>query len=190
MTSGRDARRDRWSAAGLAVLALGYLYAARQYPLDSLAAPGPGVFPLAAGLALLVLAGCQAIATLRRHWQQEHGSGAGPRSGPGHTSGAGRGSEPTDGLGTMHGAEPRREPGDTSRRGAPLMMAILLVVYAGSVGVLGFLPASCALIVLATRLMGVPGWWRPTLLATGVTAATYLIFAVWLGVPLPSGPLG
>lgn len=48
--------------AALAALALGYLYAGRQYSLDSLASPGPGVFPLTAGLALLVLAACQAIA--------------------------------------------------------------------------------------------------------------------------------
>ena len=49
-------RRDQWSAAGLAVLALGYLLAGRQYPLDTLATPGPGIFPLAVGLALLALA--------------------------------------------------------------------------------------------------------------------------------------
>jgi putative tricarboxylic transport membrane protein len=47
---------DRWSALALAVLAIAYLVAGRPYPLDTLAAPGPGVFPLAAGLALLVLA--------------------------------------------------------------------------------------------------------------------------------------
>ena len=50
------ATRDRWSALGLAALALAYLSAGRQYPLDTLAAPGPGVFPLAAGIALLAAA--------------------------------------------------------------------------------------------------------------------------------------
>jgi hypothetical protein len=50
------ARRDQWSALGLAVLALGYLLAGRGYPLDTLATPGPGIFPLAAGVALLALA--------------------------------------------------------------------------------------------------------------------------------------
>ena len=48
--------RDRWSAAGLALLAIGYLLAARRYPLDTLATPGPGVVPLGSGLALLALA--------------------------------------------------------------------------------------------------------------------------------------
>jgi putative tricarboxylic transport membrane protein len=59
-------RRDQWSAAGLAVLALGYLLAGRQYPLDTLATPGPGIFPLAVGLALLALAIWQLLAGGRR----------------------------------------------------------------------------------------------------------------------------
>ncbi len=50
------ATRDRWSALGLAVLALGYLAAGRRYSIDTLATPGPGVFPLAVGLALLAAA--------------------------------------------------------------------------------------------------------------------------------------
>ena len=50
------ATRDRWSALGLAGLAIAYLAVGRAYPLDTLATPGPGIFPLAAGLALLALA--------------------------------------------------------------------------------------------------------------------------------------
>jgi len=157
MPTGREARRDRWTAGGLAVLGLAYLHANRRYALDSLAAPGPGAFPLVAGLALLALAGCQVIATLR-----------GPSAA--HVS----------------SVEPERSP---ERRG-PLLMGGLLVAYAASVGTLGFLAASFVLVVLAARLMGLPGWWRPALLATGVTAAVHLIFSAWLGVPLPAGPLG
>ena len=59
-------RRDQWSAAGLIVLALGYLLAGRQYPLDTLATPGPGIFPLAVGLALFALAVWQILAGGRR----------------------------------------------------------------------------------------------------------------------------
>jgi len=59
-------RRDQWSAAGLIVLALGYLLAGRRYPLDTLATPGPGIFPLAAGLALIALAVWQLLAARRR----------------------------------------------------------------------------------------------------------------------------
>jgi hypothetical protein len=59
------ARRDQGSALGLAVLALGYLLAGRRYPLDTLATPGPGIVPLAAGVALLALAIWQFLAAPR-----------------------------------------------------------------------------------------------------------------------------
>ena len=73
------ARRDQWSAVGLAVLALGYLLAGRRYPLDTLATPGPGIFPLAAGLALLGLAVGQLLAA-RRAAPDPAGGGAAPRA--------------------------------------------------------------------------------------------------------------
>jgi hypothetical protein len=60
------ARRDRWSAVGLALLAVAYLAAGRGYALDTLAAPGPGVFPLAAGIALLALSAWQVAVAGRR----------------------------------------------------------------------------------------------------------------------------
>ena len=139
------ARRDHWSALGLAVLALGYLLAGRRYPLDTLATPGPGIFPLAAGLALLALAIWQLVA-------------------------AGRSAPDPAG-----GAVPR----------APLIMSAVLVLYAAALPVLGFLLTSFALVIVAARLMGLDGWWRPAALALGVTAASRLLFGTWLGVPLP-----
>jgi hypothetical protein len=151
MSPGAGARRDRWSAAGLAVLAAAYLVANLRYSLDALAAPGPGVFPLAAGVALLVLAGWQAVVPARG---------------------------------------PDRAAEVASRPRNPLLMIGLLGLYAASLGVLGFLPSSFVLVLLAARLMGAPGWMRPAMLALGVTIATWLVFVVWLGVPLPAGWLG
>src|SRR5262245_40692071 len=49
------ATRDRRIALGLGAVAVAYLAAARRYPLDTLSAPGPGAFPLAVGLALLLV---------------------------------------------------------------------------------------------------------------------------------------
>ena len=140
------ARRDQWSAFGLAVLALGYLLAGRGYPLDTLATPGPGIVPLAAGLALLALAVWQFLAARR----------AAP--------------DPAD-----RGAVPR----------APLIMSAVLALYAATLPVLGFVLTSFALVIVAARLMGLDGWWRPAALALGVTAASRLLFGTWLGVPLP-----
>jgi hypothetical protein len=140
------ARRDQWSALGLAVLALGYLLAGRRYPLDTLATPGPGIFPLAAGVALLALAIWQFFAARRAI--------------PDPAAGA---------------AVPR----------APLIMSIVLALYAAALPVLGFVPTSFALVLVAARLTGLDGWWRLAALALGVTVASRALFGTWLGVPLP-----
>jgi hypothetical protein len=65
MPTSPGGRGDLLSAIGLAVAALAYLAASRRYPLDTLAAPGPGVFPLAVGLLLLGLSIGQAVRALR-----------------------------------------------------------------------------------------------------------------------------
>jgi putative tricarboxylic transport membrane protein len=54
--------RDRWSALGLAVLAVAYLAAGRRYPLDTLVTPGPGIFPHAVGVALFAAAAWMFVA--------------------------------------------------------------------------------------------------------------------------------
>jgi hypothetical protein len=75
------ARRDRWSAVSLALLAGAYLIAGRAYPLDTLAVPGPGVVPLGAGVVLLVLAVWQFMAARPAPDEAEAG-GARPPLGP------------------------------------------------------------------------------------------------------------
>jgi hypothetical protein len=142
-------RRDQWSAAGLAALALAYLLAGRRYPLDTLATPGPGIFPLAAGLALLALAVWQFLAARRL---------APPPSGE------------TDEIGITR---------------APLIMVVVLVLYAATLPRLGFTLTSFGLVLAAAWLMGLRGWWRPVVLALGVTVISRVIFGLWLGVPLP-----
>jgi Tripartite tricarboxylate transporter TctB family len=142
------ARRDRWSAVGLAAIALAYLLSGRRYALDTLATPGPGIFPLAAGLALLAVA----------VWQ----FATAPRAAVPATTAA---------------------PVAPLTR-TPLIMAAVLVAYAAALPVIGFLPTSFVLVVVAARLMGLPGWWRPAALALGVTVACRVIFVTWLGVPL------
>jgi len=142
--------RDRGSAVGLALLAIAYLLANRRYPLDTLAVPGPGLFPLIAGLALLALAG----------WQFTIVRPAAP------------------------GGD-ARERGESATIRGPLVLALVLVVYAALLPRLGFVPVSLALVFVASRLMGRAGWWRPAALAIGVTIASYVVFVTWLGVPLP-----
>jgi Tripartite tricarboxylate transporter TctB family len=167
--------RDRWSAVGLAAIALGYLLAGRGYALDTLATPGPGVFPLAGGLALLALAAWQ-FATAGRVARLPTGD-------------ARSASAPSDAAAALTTAEasavaPGADVHETSRR-LPLVMALVLILYAAALPVVGFLLASFILVVVAARLTGLPGWWRPAALALGVVAVSRVVFVTWLGVPLP-----
>jgi hypothetical protein len=156
------ARRDLASAAGLAVLAIAYLVAGRAYSLDTLAAPGPGVFPLAVGVLLLGLAIGQGAAALPRG--RRPGSPAPPAS----------------------AGKPAGERGVSGR---VLALMGVLVAYAAAAGPIGFLTASFALVLVSSRLLGARDWLRPALLAAGATAGAYVIFVLWLAVPLPRGPL-
>ena len=142
------ATRDRWSALGLAVLAVAYLLAGRRYPLDTLTTPGPGIFPLAAGVGLLILAACLFVSASRA-------------------------------------SAPEAVAEDVTSSGTPLVMAAVLVLFAATLPALGFVFASFALVVVAARLMGLQGWWRPLALGAGLALATRLVFVTWLGVPLP-----
>ena len=153
--SPRSDRRDQWTAVGLALLALAYLGAGRRYPLDTLATPGPGVFPVATGLALLLLAIWQLL-TARR-----------PTT-----------AEPSARVPTTPEVVPPAAP-------VVLVMSLVLALYAATLPVLGFMPTSAALVLAAARLMGLGGWRRPAVLAIGVTLGCRLVFGSWLGVPLP-----
>ena len=76
------------------------------------------------------------------------------------------------------------EPAPRRAAGRPLVLAAALVIYAAVLPALGFVVSSFALVVVASRLMGAPSWWRPALLALGITGVSYLLFVRWLGVPL------
>ena len=153
MAEGPGARRDVLSAAGLGLVAVVYLLAGRRYSLDTLAAPGPGVFPLAAGALALVLAVGQAARALVRR---------------------------QDGPAALPPGEHRRDLA---------LMIVLLLAYAVAIGTVGFLASSLALVALASRVLGERGWLRSAALALGVTAAAWVVFVGWLGVPLPPGLL-
>ena len=170
--SGPAGRHDVWTAGGLAALALAYLFAAHRYALDTLATPGPGVFPLLLGALLLFLAVCQMVALVRtrRSGMAGGGGGALPARHP---------------IREKRGDAVAAEPAPRHR--TPLLMIGALGLYAASVTLVGFLAASGLLVVVGARLMGARGWWRAVLLAVGVVAGTHLLFAVWLGVPLPAG---
>lgn len=77
------------------------------------------------------------------------------------------------------------EPG---RRGNLVILLASIVAYTLLVERVGFVLTTFALLVLLMKRLGAS--WRATLFASFLgTAMTYLMFAYWLRVPLPSGLL-
>lgn len=159
-------RKEFRAGLVLAIVGLAYLAYAARYPLDTLANPGPGLFPLAVGVLVVALATWQAF----RATQALRGArrGEGPRGG----------GEPGEGL-----------PQEAASEWKPAVMVAILVVYLVGVRWAGFFASTGAIVLACGKLMGAPGWARPILLAFGVLLGCYLLFEVWLKVPLPRGSL-
>jgi hypothetical protein len=160
-------RKDLAGSAALALVALGYLLLSARLPMETLANPGPAVFPLGVGLLLLGLAGGRAVQALLR-------LRAARRAARPHARG-----RPLEG-----------EPAAVARAdGAPTLLMLLLILYGALVNRIGFLALTFLLVVASSKLMGARGWARPLALALGIVASCYLLFVAWLKVPFPKGIL-
>jgi putative tricarboxylic transport membrane protein len=155
-------RRECASSAVLLGISGAYVAYGVRYPLDTLANPGPGVFPLAVGLFLV---GLTAFQLLRSGGRLLRATADGLRLGPDAPQAA---------------ASARR----------PWLMIAILTAYLVVVTPVGFYASTLALAFLCSKLMGTRGWVRPLVLAAGLLLACYVLFSVWLKVPLPRGYLG
>ncbi len=79
------------------------------------------------------------------------------------------------------------EPGG-ARRAIWTLGAVLAYVFA--FGRLGFVLATVPFLAVLLLAYGERRWPVVLAVALGATGAAYALFAVWLGVPLPPGPLG
>lgn len=166
MESDLRIRREIRASLVLAIFGVAYLAYAARYPLDTLANPGPGLFPLAVGGLVVALAAWQVFRATRALKRARRGDGSGGEA------------EPAEGL-----------PPDAASEWKPSVMVAILVVYLVGVRWAGFFVSTGAIILACGKLMGAPGWARPILLALGVLLGCYLLFEVWLKVPLPKGYL-
>lgn len=149
-------------ASSLVLILIGvvYLVYGSRYPWERLANPGPGFFPAVIGAIFLAGSAVLCVSSFF-HSRKE----------PGNTS-AGAHSQP-----------------DAGSRKLWLLLA-LLAVYLLTVEPIGYLINSFLLMFFSARLMGARGLGRTLLLAVGMTLGTYLLFGVWLQVPLPKGIWG
>jgi hypothetical protein len=158
-------RRDLRGGLALAALGVAYLAYGIRYPMDTLATPGPGIFPRAAGALVAALAGWQVVRAalaLKAH-RSEEARPPGPAA--------------------------AHDPPRDADEWKPILMVATLVVYLLVVNGLGFLVSTGIVVIACSKLMATPGWRTPVLLALGAAISCYVLFEVWLKVPLPRGLL-
>ncbi len=68
-----------------------------------------------------------------------------------------------------------------------MVLGVLILVLADYIGLLTCL---CLSVVAYIKIEGKDPWWKALAIGVGVTIFLYLVFAVFLRVPLPKGPFG
>ena len=151
--------------AGL-MLAVGVIYEsmALNMPRGSLAYPGPGLFPmLVGGFVIATALGCLLQEIVPRLRTREPVASSLP--------------------GGNAGAAEERKVSKT------VQLTALMIGYIFLLKPLGFPLAICAFLALAIRIFGYRKW-LPTLAMAGlISGISYVLFVVWLKVPLPMGIL-
>ncbi len=145
-------------------IGVGYLGLTTRYALGSLTDPGPGIFPLVAGLLVVVLSSWSLFQSLRSPKGRESKS-----------------SEPAK----VQGEEETGAAKPSEQR--VILMILAIAVYILAASHVGFLTSTFFLILFTSRLSGAKDWLRPGLFSLGILLFCYLLFEVWLKLALPRG---
>lgn len=160
------ARKEIASNLVVILFAAVFLVYTTRYPLDTWESPGPAVFPLILGAALMILAAGQLVHALwkftRKGDRDKHKK-------------SGRAAEES----LLHNS------GD----GKALRMIALFILYLLSMQWIGFFVSTLLFGVITSRLTETIDWGKPVLLSAGITLFCYLLFEVWLKMPFPRGIL-
>ena len=70
-----------------------------------------------------------------------------------------------------------------------LMMLVPTAVYVAAVTWIGIYVSSTIFIGLFMRWLGKYAWWKAAVVSIGVSVVFFVIFEIWLKVPLPKGPV-
>jgi putative tricarboxylic transport membrane protein len=157
-------RKETVSNLVLIVLGAGFLLYTLKYPLDSWENPGPGVYPLAAGIVFMGLAVLQLFQSVQnsiRHKEEEK-----IRI-------------------TIESAKVflRKHEGEK----IVLFMIAVFVMYLLLVQWIGFFVSTLVFVIISSRLTQAGDWVKPIALAVGVNLFSYFLFEVWLKMSLPRG---
>jgi len=160
-------RRTAEVAAASALLAVGVIVAlmARRLPYWHDYAPGPGFFPMWLGILLAVTAAFE-LSLARKVRTEEAQTEADVEA----------------------NAEPSTRADTLTRRTA--LLAALSVVAALLVTPLGFVLAIGVFVAAASWTLAPRARLTNATATVAIPLGVWAIFVVWLGVPLPRGPLG
>jgi putative tricarboxylic transport membrane protein len=79
--------------------------------------------------------------------------------------------------------------GGATRPGKIVLLLAALVVYVVILDAVGYAIATFLLVVFMVRALEPQRWAVALTLAVLAAGGSYVLFALWLGVPLPAGPL-
>ncbi len=157
-------RKEIASSLVLFLFGVFFLLYDLNYPLDQRANPGPGVFPLIVGVALVVLAAWQLIQDVRKPKPEEAKESHG---------GAGR--------------SIRKFLQRDNAEVKPLLMISVFIVYLLMVKWVGFFISNFFFVIVSSKIVGARDWGRPIALSAGISLFCYFLFEVWLKLSFPRG---
>jgi len=144
----------------------GFLVYNRQYPMDTMASPGPGIFPLIIGAVLAGLGAWQFVLDCVRPIRSD-------------CEEKGRGSIS---IRSLRGCLQK----DNAEWDVLLMVGVF-VLYLLAVQWVGFFISNFIFVIAASRIMGAKNWAGPVALSAGIGIFCYFLFEVWLKLSFPRG---
>lgn len=159
-------RKEMASNLVLIILGAGFLLYTLKYPLDSWENPGPGVFPLAAGIVFTGLAGWQLFRGLRNP-----------------------GTPDDEEVIRIDIKSIKKFLQKNEGEKKALSMIAVFVMYLLMVQWIGFFVCTFVFVIISSRLTQAGDWVKPIALSIGVNLFSYLLFEVWLKMSLPRGLL-
>ena len=155
---------------GIGVILFGVVFLVynNRYPMDTMANPGPGIFPLIIGAVLVGLGVWQLVLDWARPIQSD-------------CEEKGRGSIS---IRSLRGCLQK----DNAERGVLLMIGAFSL-YLLTVQWIGFFFSNFVFVIIASRIMGARSWGGPLALSAGVNVFCYFLFEVWLKLSFPRGIL-
>ena len=156
-------RNARLSGLAVTLFGAGFLLYNLKYPLDTWGNPGPGVFPMMAGIMLVVLAAWELAREFLRPAVQRNEESGGQRA------------SLREAFRVSHGAR------------KIFLTIVVFVLYILMIRWIGFFVSNFFFVIIASRLAGARSWGAPVALSAGVNVFCYSLFDLWLKLSLPRG---